>query len=154
MNVEQSGEELLRQKFDTKGIRIGTKITDLFRRYMESMDFFFLATANKEGICDCSYRGGNPVVKVIDEETLIFPDYQGNGAFQSLGNLIENPSIGMLFIDFTRCQRLRVNGIAEIVDDPEWLLNFPESIQFVKVRVQEIYLNCSQRIPKMMKVQD
>lgn len=154
MNVEQSGEDLLRERFGTKGIRIGSKITDLFRRYMEAMEFFFIATANKQGICDCSYRGGNPAIKVIDEETLIFPDYRGNGAFQSLGNLIENPSIGMLFIDFTRQQRLRVNGIAEIVADPESLTDFPDSIQIVKVRVQEVYLNCSQRIPKMMKVQE
>lgn len=153
MNGTLSGEEVLRAKFGTRGIQTGTKITEITRRYIEAMPFFFIATSDRNGNCDCNFRGGSPAVLAVDDTTLVFPDYPGNGAFQSLGNIIENPKIGMLFIDFTHQQRLRVNGKAEIVDDPEWLQLFPGSIQIVKVTVEQIYRNCSARIPKLTKVQ-
>lgn len=150
--MELNGEEFLRNKFQTKGIHKGNKLSDLLCRYVESLDFFFIATAAKDGNCDCSFRGGFPAIKVIDEETLIFPDYPGNGAFQSLGNILENPHIGMLFIDFTHQQRLRINGRAEILDDSDWCNLFPGSIQVVKVTVEQVYRNCSARIPKLTKM--
>ncbi len=148
----QSGEQLLQNKFDTKGIRVGERISELLQRYLESLDFFFIATADKAGNCDCSYRGGVPAVKVLDEKTLLFPDYPGNGAFQSLGNIVENPHIGMLFIDFTHQQRLRINGRAEILDDAALCAYFPGSIQVVRVSVEQVYRNCSARIPKLARM--
>lgn len=148
--MELNGEEFLRSKFQTKGIHIGKKLFDLLRRYVESMEFFFIATADKAGNCDCNFRGG--AVKVLDETTLIFPDYPGNGAFQSLGNILENPHIGMLFIDFTHQQRLRINGRAEVLDDADVLDLFPGSIQVVKVTVEQVYRNCSARIPRFTKM--
>ncbi len=150
--VELGGEQFFRNKFQTKGIHIGNKLSDLLRRYVESLDFFFIASADKQGNCDCSFRGGSPAVKVIDETTLLFPDYPGNGAFQSLGNILENPHIGMLFIDFSQQQRLRINGIAEILDDSDLCDIFPGSIQVVKVTVEQVYRNCSARIPKLTKI--
>jgi len=147
-----NGELTLQQKFETKGIRVGEKITDLLRRYLESLDFFFIATADKDGNCDCSYRGGYPALKVLDETTLVFPDYPGNGAFQSLGNILENPHIGMLFIDFTHQQRLRINGKAKLLDDPRLCALFPGAIQVVKVEVEQVYRNCSARIPKLARI--
>lgn len=147
-----NGEEFLRNKFQTKGIHIGNKLSDLLCRYLESLEFFFISTADKAGNCDCSFRGGFPAVKVIDESTLIFPDYPGNGAFQSLGNILENPHIGMLFIDFTHQQRLRINGRAEILDDSDLCNLFPGCIQVVKVIVEQVYRNCSARIPKLTKM--
>lgn len=149
--MELSGEQLLRDKFHTKGIHTGEKLSELLRRYIESLDFFFIATADKAGNCDCSFRGGFPAVKVLDETTLLFPDYPGNGAFQSLGNIMENPHIGMLFIDFTHQQRLRINGRAEVTDDAELCAWFPGSIQVVKVAVEQVYRNCSARIPKLTR---
>lgn len=149
--MEASGEQFLRSKFQTNGIRIGHKLSDLLSRYVESMEFFFLATADRAGNCDCSFRGGVPCVKALDDTTLIFPDYPGNGAFQSLGNIVENPHVGMLFIDFTHQQRLRINGQAELLDDPELCALFPGSIQVVKVFVEQVYRNCSARIPKLTK---
>jgi predicted pyridoxine 5'-phosphate oxidase superfamily flavin-nucleotide-binding protein len=149
--MELSGEQVLQNKFQTKGIPTGQKISDLLRRYVVSMDFFFIATADKAGNCDCNFRGGVPAVKVLDEKTLVFPDYPGNGAFQSLGNILENPHIGMLFIDFTHQQRLRINGRAEVLDDSDLCAWFPGSIQVVKVTVEQVYRNCSARIPKLMR---
>jgi len=147
--MDLSGEQILRDKFQTNGIRAGQKLSPLLSRYVEAMDFLFIATADKGGNCDCSFRGGSPSVKVLDEVTLVFPDYPGNGAFQSLGNILENPKIGMLFIDFTHQQRLRVNGKAEVLDDPDLCALFPGSIQVVKVSVEQVYRNCSARIPRL-----
>ncbi|MET3290874.1 UNVERIFIED_CONTAM: putative pyridoxine 5'-phosphate oxidase superfamily flavin-nucleotide-binding protein [Brevibacillus sp. OAP136] len=83
--MEASGEQFLRSKFQTNGIRIGHKLSDLLRRYVESMEFFFLATADRAGNCDCSFRGGVPCVKVLDDTTLIFPDYPGKRRIPKLG---------------------------------------------------------------------
>jgi predicted pyridoxine 5'-phosphate oxidase superfamily flavin-nucleotide-binding protein len=115
------------------------------------MDYFFIATADKHGKCDCSFRGGYPSIKVIDETRLIFPDYPGNGAFQSLGNIIENTYIGILFIDFESAFRIRINGRAEIIDDIEYMKEFPGSIQIIKVEVEDFFGNCPGRIPLMKR---
>ena len=96
---------------------------------------FFLATADEHGMPQCSYKGGEPgFVRVVDEQTLAFPNYDGNGTYLSMGNLLRNPQLGLLFIDFTSPKRLRVNGIASIEHDDPLLAAYPEA-QFV-VRVQ------------------
>ncbi len=136
------GDEILRRKFGTTDVPVSTSLTESLTHYIESLDFFFIATCNRAGACDSSYRGkrqGVPAVKVLDEKTIIFPDYLGNGSFRSLGNLLENPHIGMLFMDLKSGLRIRVNGEAEISDDPAWLEMFPNSLQTVKVTVQEVY---------------
>src|SRR6201991_5317650 len=87
------------------------------RAFIERMDMFFLATADAEGRPNCSYKGGDPgFVRVLDEHTVAFPSYDGNGMFVSAGNLLVNPEVGMLFVDFTakRPSRLRLNGVASI----------------------------------------
>nr|WP_236587970.1 pyridoxamine 5'-phosphate oxidase family protein [Tumebacillus amylolyticus] len=120
--------------------------------YIEASEFFFLATSNSAGECDCSFRGGGPgTVRVLDPQTLVFPDYPGNGLYQSLGNLLENPHIGMLFIDFEKGQRLRVNGVARISTDARDLELFPGALSVVYVTVRDVYTNCSKRIPKLIK---
>src|SRR5437764_7773823 len=92
-----------------------TVFTDADRAFIESRAMFFLATADTEGRPDCSYKGGRPgFVKVVGPGTLAFPSYDGNGMFKSLGNLLVNPSVGLLFIDFESPKRLRVNGRASI----------------------------------------
>ena len=96
---------------------------------------FFLATADEHGMPQCSYKGGEPgFVRVVDEHTLAFPSYDGNGTYLSLGNLLRNPQVGILFIDFTRPKRLRVNGIASIDDDDPLLADYAEAQLIVRVR--------------------
>lgn len=156
----ESGELIMREQYGTtesakkleeRGIA-GT-LSFLFKLYIESTDFFFLATANRTGETDCSFRGGERgFVRVVDDKTIVFPDYPGNGLFQSLGNLLENPNIGMLFIDFEKGQRLRVNGTAVISTDASDLAGYSGALSVVKVTVREAYTNCSRRIPKMMRV--
>jgi hypothetical protein len=90
------------------------KITNDDRAFIERMDMFFLATADAAGRPNCSYKGGDPgFVRVVDESTLVFPNYDGNGMYLSMGNTVENAHVGLLFIDFENQKRLRVNGFAE-----------------------------------------
>src|SRR5689334_16764548 len=93
-----------------------TSFTDADKNFIESAAFFFLATADSEGRPDCSFKGGAPgFVRVISPELLVFPDYDGNGQFRSLGNIEINPQIGMLFIAMGEApKRLRVNGHAKL----------------------------------------
>jgi hypothetical protein len=126
--------------------------------HIEALPFFFIATANAQGECDCSFRGREqnasgmpyPLVKVLDEHTLVFPDYPGNKLFNSLGNLIENGHIGMLFIDFQARSRARINGRAEIIDDAGLFAHlWPLAQRYVSVTAEQVYGNCKARIPRM-----
>src|SRR3954464_8605896 len=146
------GSGRLQDRFDTR--RLADRIDERFlqrpeiepddRAFIERMDMFFLATADAEGRPQCSYKGGDRgLVKVLDETTLAFPNYDGNGMYLSMGNLLVNPHVGMLFIDFTGNppSRVRVNGTASIdEDDPlrsEW-----EGAQFVvRVHAEEAFPN-------------
>ncbi len=94
------------------------ELTDADRAFIESRPMFFLATADSEGRPDCSYKGGRPgFVRVVDAATLAFPSYDGNGMFKSLGNVLVNPHVGLLFVDFESPRRLRVNGRAQVSDE-------------------------------------
>lgn len=126
--------------------------------FFESLPFFFIATANARGECDCSFRGREhdasgapfPLLKVVDEKTLVFPDYSGNKLYNSLGNIITNGHIGMLFIDFQTQRRVRLNGLAIVVADPSSYASiWPNAAQYVRVTAQQVYGNCRSRIPSM-----
>lgn len=136
------GDEILRRKFKTPDIPTSDAITNGLARRLESFDYFFIATSSRKGECDSSYRGkrnDNLALIVVDSKTIVFPDYPGNGSFRSLGNILENPQIGMLFIDFTSGLRIRINGDVKVIDDPKLLAIFPGSIQAVRVNVREVY---------------
>jgi|SRR5690348_846589 len=136
------GDEILRRRFRTPDIPVASSLSQDIVRFVESLDFFFIATSNRAGECDSSYRGkgeGVPAIRVLDSRTIIFPHYLGNGTFRSLGNILENPHIGMLFMDLKTGMRIRINGHAEISEDPEWLKLFPHSLMTVRVTVEEAY---------------
>jgi len=124
------------------------------RAFIERLDMFFLATADAEGRPSCSFKGGDPgFVRVSGDAELVFPCYDGNGMFLSMGNATENPSIGMLFIDFESPNRLRVNGTtqlapAESVEPPYFEAQF-----IVRVSVREIFPNCPRYVPKLKRVE-
>src|SRR5579863_9255465 len=112
----------LQRQFDTERLAdrieerlFRERVTDDDRAFIERMDMFFLATADAAGQPNCSYKGGDPgFVRVLNETTLMFPNYDGNGMYLSMGNTVENAHVGLLFIDFENQKRLRVNGIAQI----------------------------------------
>lgn len=138
------------------------------RRFIERQEMVFIATSDSKGECDCSFRAGEPgFVVVLDEKTLLYPEYRGNGVWASLGNISENPYIGMMFIDFIQDTiGLHVNGKAKIMENAELLqrLDLPASLQqemkikgrrkperWVLVEVEEAYIHCSKHIPLFAK---
>lgn len=136
-------------------------IPEPLARFIEAQPFFFIATASAAGHCDASFRGREydasghplPALRVIDERHLAFPDYAGNGLYNSLGNILANPHIGMLFMDFDRQRRARVNGCAEIrAADAEIRSVWPLAQAAVFVTVEQAYGNCQARIPRLRMV--
>jgi uncharacterized protein len=127
-----------------------TELSAADRDFIQSRPMFFLATADAAGRPDCSYKGGAPgFVRVIDSRTLVFPSYDGNGMFKSLGNLLVNPNVGMLFIDFESPKRLRVNGCASLDEKDPLLSEFPGAQLLVRVQTQAIFANCPRYIHRM-----
>ena len=123
--------------------RVTANIGDEARAIIEEARMFFLATCDHRGLPTCSYKGGAPgFVRVVDNTTLAFPNYDGNGKYQSMGNLRRNPNVGLLFVDFEGSQRLRIQGEARISDDDQLLAEYPEAQFIVRVAVSEVYKNC------------
>jgi uncharacterized protein len=124
--------------------------TDADRAFIESRPMFFLATADAAGRPDCSYKGGRPgFVKVVGPGTLAFPSYDGNGMFKSLGNVLVNPHVGLLFIDFESPKRLRVNGRASVDERDPLLAELVGAQLVVRVEAEAIFPNCPRYIHTM-----
>ncbi|MEQ1754028.1 MAG: pyridoxamine 5'-phosphate oxidase family protein [Micropepsaceae bacterium] len=121
-----------------------TRLTDDDKGFVEASSFFFLATSDAEGRPDCSYKGGAVgFVRVLAPDLLVFPDYDGNGMFRSLGNIVTNPSIGMLFIRMgDAAKRLRINGSAAVHLDDPLISEIPGAQAIVRVTPQHIFPNC------------
>ena len=118
-------------------------LTEDDRHFIESLDMFFLATVNGAGQPSCSYKGGDPgFVRVIDEHTLVFPNYDGNGMYLSMGNVASHAQVGLLFIDFARPQRLRIHGTARIIEADSLTPAYSGAQFAVSVIVQHPFPNC------------
>src|SRR3984885_4870538 len=151
----------LQNEFDT--VRLADRIEQrLFhdqispedQAFIEGMDMFFLATADKAGRPNCSYKGGDPgFVRILDPQTLVFPNYDGNGMYLSMGNTLENPEVGMLFIDFENRKRLRLNGTARIEPANSISPLYAEAQFIVKVHVRQVFPNCPRYIHKLQLVE-
>ena len=148
------GNRHLQDSFDSRrladrleAVKVRDHIDAGDRAFIESLDMFFLATADAEGRPTCSYKGGDPgFVRVLDERTLAFPGYDGNGMFLSLGNALANPEVGLLFICFERRRRLRLQGTATVALDDPLLATWPEARQVVRVRARQVFPNCPRYI--------
>src|SRR5450631_10672 len=140
------GMRQLQDRFDTRRLadrldeRLGrSAFTADDRAFIESRSLFFLATADAQGCPDCSYKGGDPgFVRVTADNELAFPSYDGNGMFRSLGNVLVNPAVALLFVDFEKPNRLRVNGRASIAEGDELLADFAGAQFVVRVRAERI----------------
>jgi uncharacterized protein len=154
MTLYNSGSRTLQDRFDTR--RLADRIEDVKvtgtidgddRAFIESMDMLFIATADEQGRPTCSYKGGDPgFVRVLDDRTVAFPGYDGNGMFLSAGNLLVNPEVGLLFISFERRRRLRLNGTASVDPEDPLLGSYPGALLVVRVRVRELFPNCPRYI--------
>ena len=154
------GNRQFQDRFDTRRLadhltgRVTETIGESQKEFIEKADMFFLATCDHRGLPTCSYKGGDPgFVRVLDERWLAFPNYDGNGKFQSMGNLLKNPNVGMLFVDFEGQQRLRLQGIATILDDDELLSEYPEAQFVIPVKATEVYTNCPRYVHKYQLVE-
>ena len=160
-NTYHDGHRLLQDRFDTRRLadRIDERLVDDVidvddKAFIESLDMFFLATADEQGRPNCSYKGGEPgFVRVLDEHTVAFPNYDGNGMYLLTGNVLVNSEVGMLFIDFERGRRLRLNGVASIDVHDELLKHYPEVQFVVRVRAREVFPNCPRYIHKYQLVE-
>jgi truncated hemoglobin YjbI len=140
------------------------------REFISRQEFMFVGTADRHGECDCSPRFGEPgFIRVLGNKHLLYPEYRGNGIFASLGNISENPHIGLLILDFYRDSvGLHVNGKARIVQSDEleaFADKLPEDVlaelarggkrapnRWVMVEVEEAYIQCSKHIPLLKKL--
>ncbi|HST25371.1 MAG TPA: pyridoxamine 5'-phosphate oxidase family protein [Gaiellaceae bacterium] len=147
------GSRRLQDRFDTRRLadrieeRSRTTIDADDRAFIEGCDMLFIATADAEGRPQCSYKGGEPgFARVVDERTVAFPNYDGNGMFLTAGNALVNPHVGLLFVDFEQRRRLRLNGIAAHVDDDPLLAEFPGAQFLWRVEATEVFPNCARYI--------
>jgi uncharacterized protein len=164
------GEHTLQDRYGTQeragqfyARQFSDQLTPKMMEFIGRMEMAFIATSDAAGECDCSFRAGQAgFLRVLDDRTIAYPEYRGNGVMASLGNILENPHIGIFLIDFTHdLIGLHVNGDAEVVTPahmaeldrslPEQATNpGRQPVQWVLVKVDEAYIHCSKHIPKMV----
>ncbi len=134
-------------------IAVKTEITDMEKGFIESRDMFFLTTIDHMSRPTVSYKGGDAgFVRVLDKNTIAFPSYDGNGMYLSMGNISTNPEIGILFIDFEKPFRMRLQGKAGITKDAGALAMFKEAEMVVAVQLSELWMNCPRYVHRFQKV--
>ena len=146
----------LQDRFDTRRLAdrlADVKVHDAFtpedRAFIEALDMLFVATVDDAGRPTCSYKGGDPgFVSVLDERSLAFPSYDGNGMYLSLGNVAATRAVGLLFMDFPSQRRMRVDGRAHIAFEHPLLARHPEAQLIVVVEAERIYPNCGRYVHK------
>ncbi|MFF5789129.1 pyridoxamine 5'-phosphate oxidase family protein [Streptomyces sp. NPDC012693] len=165
-----AGEHLLQQQLGTADRahrfydqQVRPCLTHQMREFIARQTMVFLATSDARGECDASFRAGPPgFVHVIDEHTLAYPEFRGNGVLASAGNMSENPHLGMLFVDFTHDRvGLHVNGVARLYADADLRALHPELPSdvapgrgpelWVHLGVEEAYIHCSKYIPQLTR---
>jgi uncharacterized protein len=168
---ELTGERMLQEQLGTRdraeqfyGRQVLDHLNDRMRDFIARQEWMFVATSDARGACDSTLRAGPAgFVVVLAERRLAWPEYRGNGVMASLGNISENPHVGLLMVDFTDdLIGLHVNGSARVVDDEELRREHPELPRetvpgrradlWVEVTVEEAYVHCRKHIPRMMPV--
>jgi predicted pyridoxine 5'-phosphate oxidase superfamily flavin-nucleotide-binding protein len=156
------GNRRLQDRFDSRRIsdRLEEKLTRKEftaddKAFIESLPYFFLATSDDRGRPDCSFKGGPPgFVRITGPSEIAFPDYDGNGMFKSLGNIVVNADVGLLFIAMHgKARRLRVNGSASVSDRDPLLSETVGAQLIVRVTARAIFPNCPRYIPTMQSVE-
>ena len=160
-NMFHHGNRQLQDAFESRRIadRLDEFTRNVFtaddRAFIESLPYCFLATADAEGRPDCSFKGGTPgFVRVTGANELAFPDYDGNGMFKSLGNIVVNASVGLLFIAMhNKPQRLRVNGEATVSRSDPLLAETVGAQLIVRIKARAIFPNCPRYVPTMQLIE-
>jgi predicted pyridoxine 5'-phosphate oxidase superfamily flavin-nucleotide-binding protein len=171
-----NGEKMAQSLYSTTKIALAfydkqmlDSLNQAMKDFILRQEMVFIATSDASGECDSSFRAGLPgFIRVLDEKTLIYPEYRGNGVMASIGNIMENNHIGMMFIDFFESTvGLHVNGTAQILENDQLLVltNLPDSVlsdlkakgvrkpeRWIKVSVLEAYIHCSKHVPLLAKL--
>ncbi|MGR8979289.1 MAG: pyridoxamine 5'-phosphate oxidase family protein [Gammaproteobacteria bacterium] len=172
------GEHYLQNKYGTtqRALRFYDKqvlnyLSPVMKEFIAKQEVLFIATADKHGECDCSFRFGKPgFVRPLIENYLVYPEYRGNGVMASQGNITENPHIGMIFVDFFESTvGLHVNGKAKVVEQEAMLKyrkELPQNVideinaegrfrpeRWIMVEIEEAYIHCSKHIPLLKKAE-
>jgi uncharacterized protein len=165
-----AGEHVLQEQCATSAragrfyeSQVTGRLTADMQAFISRMSMAFIATADAAGECDCSFRAGPPgFIRVVNDRTIAYPEYRGNGVMASLGNMLQNPHIGIFLVDFTRdLIGLHVNGVAEVVSPAEMPAIDPflpepddhpgrQAEHWVVTSVEEAYIHCSKHIPKLL----
>ncbi len=139
------------------------RLNERMREFIGRQEMFFLSTADAKGTCDSTFRAGPPgFLVVLDDRTVAYPEYRGNGVLASLGNIKENPHVGMLLMDFGQERiGLHVNGRARLVSDELMRIRRPDLPAdpvpgrrpqiWVAVDIEEAYVHCAKHIPHLVK---
>ena len=173
-NLGSEGERILQKKVgsENKASAFYDKqlldyINPYMREFILKQEMVFIATADSKGECDCSIRAGKQgFVRVLNKKTLLYPEYRGNGVMASMGNILENPHIGMTFIDFfEHTIGLHGNGKAKIIGNDELLAEKTQTSvtndtqeegvvpeRWIFITVEEAYIHCSKHIPHLKKL--
>ena len=160
-DIYHDGNRQLQDQFDTRRLAdrldeaiVQDSIMPSDKDFIERLDMFFIATVDERGHANCSYKAGDPgFVRVLDEHTLAFPNYDGNGMYLTMGNILMTRQVGLLFIDFENQKRMRLNGEATLHRDDPLMRKYPEAQFIVRVRAREVFANCPRYIHKMKLVQ-
>ena len=160
-DIYHEGNRRLQDQFDTRRLAdrldeaiVQDSIMPSDKDFIERLDMFFIATVDERGYANCSYKAGDPgFVRVLDEHTLAFPNYDGNGMYLTMGNILTTRQVGLLFIDFENQKRMRLNGEATLHRDDPLIAEYPEAQFIVRVRAREVFANCPRYIHKLKLVQ-
>ncbi len=160
-DIYHDGNRTLQAQFDTE--RLADRLRESVvkdhidahdKAFIERMDMFFIATVDELGHANCSYKGGEPgFVRVLDDTTIAFPNYDGNGMYLSMDNVLKTRQVGLLFIDFENRWRMRLNGEATIDAHDPLMAHYPEAQFIVRVSAREVFPNCPRYIHQMKLVQ-
>ena len=151
----------MQDRFDTRRLAdrieerlVHDSIDERDAEFISGRDMFFLATVDPQGRPNCSYKGGDPgFVRIVDDRTLAFPNYDGNGMYLSMGNALATREVGMLFMDFEHPHRLRVNGTARVDESDELMTAYPYAQFVIRVTVREVFPNCPRYIHRFQLVE-
>ena len=136
-------------------IALVTEISPEDKEFIEARDMFFLSSIDSDGRPTVSYKGGEPgFVRVLDEKTLAFPSYDGNGMYYSVGNIAANRQVGLLFIDFEKPHRIRMQGTADVSADDPLLQSWNEAELVIRITVTEMWQNCPRYIHRYKKIKE
>ena len=160
-DIYHEGNRRLQDQFDTRRLAdrldeaiVQDSIMPSDKDFIERLDMFFIATVDERGHANCSYKAGDPgFVHVLDEHTLAFPNYDGNGMYLTMGNILTTRQVGLLFIDFENQKRMRLNGEATLHRDDPLMREHPEAQFITRVRAREVFANCPRYIHKLKLVQ-